>query len=88
MLIARSRIQRDFKVISKFRTDNSLQLNADKTKCLPLIEFAPLANEVRNLGVIFDMRLRFRYHGGEVSKSGFFHLRRLKCLQKLYPPTA
>ena len=78
-------------------TDNSLQLNADKTQFLPIsrsdIEFAPLsisddivikpANKVRNLGVMFDRKLSFRYHAGEVCKSGFFHLRRLKCLRKI-----
>ena len=98
-LIARSRIQKAFKVISKFMTDNSLQLNADKTQFLPIsrsdIEFAPLsisddivikpANKVRNLGVMFDRKLSFRYHAGEVRKSGFFHLRRLKCLRKIIP---
>ena len=35
-LVARSRIQRAFKVIGKFMTDNSLQLNADKTQFVPV----------------------------------------------------
>ena len=98
-LVARSRIQRAFKVIGKFMTDNSLQLNADKTQFLPVsrsdIEFAPLSisdgiviepsNKVRNLGVIFDRQLSFRSYAGEVRKSGFFHLRRLKCLRRIIP---
>ena len=67
-LIARSRIQKVFKDNSKFMTDNSLQLNADKTQFLPIpwsdIDFAPLsisddivikpANKVHYLGVMFD----------------------------------
>ena len=31
------------------------------------------------------MMMSFRYHAGEVRKSGFFHLRRLKCLRKIIP---
>ena len=95
-LIARW-IQKVFKDNSKFMTDNSLQLNADKTQFLPIpwsdIDFAPLsisddivikpANKVHYLGVMFDRKLSFRYHAGEVCKSGFFHLRRLKCLRKI-----
>ena len=46
-LIAWTRIQKAFKVITKFMTDNSLQLNDDKTKFSPIsrsdIEFAPLS---------------------------------------------
>ena len=84
--VARSRIQQDFKVIGKFMTDNSLQLNADRTQFLPVsrsdLEFAPLFisdgiviepfNKVRNLGVIFDRQLSFRSYAGEVCNSGFF----------------
>ena len=66
-------------------TDNSIQLNADKTQFVPVehsdIEFAPFSisdgiviepsNNIRNFGVIFDRQLSFRSYAGEVRKSGF-----------------
>ena len=97
--IARRRVQRAFKVVGSFMTDNSLKLNAAKTQFLPIsrydVDFAPLtisgdvmiepSNQVRNLGVIFDRKLNFRSHAGQVRKAGFFHLRRLKCLGRIIP---
>ncbi|KAI5086076.1 hypothetical protein C0J45_4430, partial [Silurus meridionalis] len=84
-----ARITECVKEIRNWMTHNFLLLNSDKTSIQKLQHLnlhldgcsVTTSSTVKDLGVILDTNLSFKYHINQITKTTFFHLRNIAKLR-------